>query len=608
MNPLYSPGMTYGHSLASFAARETVGALERGDFSEASFATFDENARGLYSALATECEFFYRSFRHPDAFERAFMFRPAFFISLGPREDPAVRRRHGDAAHVPAAPHGPARRADHEPALPRSLRQVNDAARDLEDRGADPAETGKAVQSILGPVFEEIVGTDGVASLGLGQAFVNYDDRLERVPRKEGYESLTPTWHCPRCANRTPVEFAECYVCGDPAPEGTHRPPPAFARPPGPPGAGPPGVGPPGAGSRTARRRPAGRFQPSGPDVNLRVLAIVPVVAATAAAGIIAAPSKERPCVVTYSEGFSGGRLDVDLGPDGNLWATEGQADKIARFDLDTKTATEFDLPGTEPHDLVVGPDDDLWFSSFNGGLGKFDPETEKVEVYRHKSDGSQPHIWWAKDGRAYYSDLLKGRLVTFDPETERFSESSYNLPAKNGLHGFIEMKDGNAWWGLQNVDQIAHFDLETGRFDKFVDMPRDSGPHWLVRPLGHRDLDRAAVRERAARYDLETGEVKTFDLGLDAVTAKELQDRKPVPAIAQVHKDAQDEALWVTTLAGGEIRRFDLETHEVERLGCGLSFPSQTTTLTNDSDGNLWMTESPAAASGAGRLGRIDR
>lgn len=248
VNPLYSPGMTYGHSLASFAARETVGALERGDLSEGAFANFDENARGLYSALATECEFFYRSFRHPDAFERAFMFRPAFFISLGHEK---IQQFGGVTAmrHMfPLRPMGPPAEPIMNPRYQQLLRQVIDAARDLEDRGADPAETGKAVQAILGPVFEEIVNTDGVAALGLGEAFQNYDDRLERVPRKEGYESLTPTWHCPRCANRTPVEFAECYVCGQPAPEGMHRPAPAFAGPPGPPGAGPPGAGPPGAG------------------------------------------------------------------------------------------------------------------------------------------------------------------------------------------------------------------------------------------------------------------------------------------------------------------------------------------------------------------------
>ena len=194
VNPLYSPGMTYGHSLASFAARETVSALERGDLSEQAFATSMSAARGLYSALATECEFFYRSFRHPDAFERAFMFRPAFFISLGGGKGQAVRRRLRHAGHVPDAADGSARRADHGLALPgaaaagdrRRARAGGERCRARRD-GAGRQARSWVRCSRRSPT------TESVADLGLGEAFQNYNDRLERVPRKEGYDSLTPT-------------------------------------------------------------------------------------------------------------------------------------------------------------------------------------------------------------------------------------------------------------------------------------------------------------------------------------------------------------------------------------------------------------------------------
>ena len=139
------------------------------------------------------------------------------------------------------------------------LSQVIAAARDLEASGADPAETGRANKEILGPVFTEIADSQEVADLGLGEAFQNYNDRFERVPRKEGYDSLTPTYRCKRCDNRTPVEFAECYVCGEPAPPGAYRPaPPAALR--GHPGRGPPARGLPAPGRRPVLdRREQGR-------------------------------------------------------------------------------------------------------------------------------------------------------------------------------------------------------------------------------------------------------------------------------------------------------------------------------------------------------------
>ena len=311
-----------------------------------------------------------------------------------------------------------------------------------------------------------------------------------------------------------------------------------------------------------------------------------------------------------YSDGFTGGPTHVDLGPDGALWATEGADDQIARFDLDAKRATEWPLPkGAEPHDLSVGPGDDLWFSGFNGGIGRFDPETKEVRFFAHPSEGAQPHIWWAPDGLGYFGDLATGKLTTFDPETNNFEQRDYNLPEDSGIHSFVEMPDGSAWWALQKADQLAHFDLERQRFDRFVDFPKGSGPHWLVHDkAGNAVWVASLYANNLARYDLGTGAIEVFDIGLDPVTPEELAERKPLPAIAQVHEDAQHEALWVTTLAGGEVRGFDLDTHEVTRVGCGLNYPAQTTTLTDDGDGNLWVTEGPAAASGPGRLGRIDR
>lgn len=246
VNPLYSPGMTYGHSLASYAARETVNALERGDFSQDAFSSFNEGAAGLYDALATECEFFYRSFAHPEAFSRAFLFRPAFFISL---QYQRVLQFGGVSAlrvMFPLRPPGPPGEAIMNPRYQQILKQVVFEARALEARGASRQEVADAFARILDPIIAEVKDIEGVKALQLGQAFQNFDDELNRVPAKQGWDGLVPTWNCDRCGNRTPVQFAVCYVCGDPAPAGAHRP--EFAMPAGPPGGGPPGGGPPRGG------------------------------------------------------------------------------------------------------------------------------------------------------------------------------------------------------------------------------------------------------------------------------------------------------------------------------------------------------------------------
>jgi flavin-dependent dehydrogenase/CRP-like cAMP-binding protein len=231
VNPLYSPGLTYGHSLASFAAAETVSALERADFSEEAFKGHDAAARQLYSSLVAECESWYRAFRHVDAYERIQLFRVAFFISLGYQR---ILQFGGPGAMRimrPVRPHGPKAEPITNPGYNEILHRLIDRMRALEEKGADPAETGRAVKEIVDPIIEEICAIEGVAALHLGQAFERYDDRLQLVGEKENWESLVPVWHCPRCDNNPPVEFETCYVCGQPAPEGVFRPRPAAAMP-----------------------------------------------------------------------------------------------------------------------------------------------------------------------------------------------------------------------------------------------------------------------------------------------------------------------------------------------------------------------------------------
>jgi streptogramin lyase len=340
----------------------------------------------------------------------------------------------------------------------------------------------------------------------------------------------------------------------------------------------------------------------------LLLLGLVPVIAATAVAGIISTPTKGKPCVTGFSKGFSAGPTHLTLGPDGNLWVNEGQSDQIARFDIRQGRVTrEYPVPkGTQLHDLVAGPDGKLWFTGRIDrlALGSLDPKTGKVTLYPGVKGAGQPHLWWAPDGYLYFAEVDAGRLARFDPRTGRITSSRYNLPPNSGIHSFAETADGNAWWGLQNADQLARFNLKTHTFDKFVKLPKGGGPHWLVYvPQDNAIWIAFAYSNNLGRYDLRTGKVRIFDTPLDPESPDKFSGLTLFPTLTQMVADRQGQALWAATASGAEILRFDLKTHTIKAVTCGLGFGGVTLTIASDRRGRLWVAE-PVAQ----RLGRIDR
>ena len=186
--------------------------------------------------------------------------------------------------------------------------------------------------------------------------------------------------------------------------------------------------------------------------------------------------------------------------------------DRILRFDPNTHKTAEFPLrKGTSPHDIVTGPDGNLWFTGLSDRLGKFDLKTHRVVFYPGISRGSEPHdlIWTG--GYIYIAELRSGRLARFDPKSKKIREGSWGLPPGNQIHSIVAVPNGDIWATLSNGNKLARFNPKTNRFDKFVEMPiKDSGPRGIVyvRSQGALYFSLFAANE-LGRYDLQTGKVK---------------------------------------------------------------------------------------------------
>jgi streptogramin lyase len=330
----------------------------------------------------------------------------------------------------------------------------------------------------------------------------------------------------------------------------------------------------------------------------LLLLGLVPIAAATAVAGIVSNPSKARPCLVEYTEGVEGSPTHLILGPDGDLYATEEPEKRILRFNPNTRKAREYAVP-VEPHDLTSGPDGRIWFVSATGKpknqyLGALQPKTGKVTMYAGISRGSEPHMLRWNRGRLYITEQKAGRLAIFDPNTEKVQEGAFGLPDGNFIHNIVVLPNGDMWGVLQQGDALARFSFAKKRFDKIVPIPVDaSGPRDITY-VKSRNAVYATLfaANKLVEYDLDNGKLTLHDTHLDAISYAVALTRQPKPKLTFLRADAKERAIWMATLAGGELLRFDLATSEVERVGCGVEIPGGPLGIATDRQGRLWTVE----------------
>jgi len=131
-----------------------------------------------------------------------------------------------------------------------------------------------------------------------------------------------------------------------------------------------------------------------------------------------------------------GGPNGITSGPDGRLWFTEQNVDKIGATTT-TGSFTEYQITsGAYPLDITSGPDGNLWFTEFMGN---------KI-----------------------------GRMTT----TGAFQE--FSIPTKGSFpSGITTGPDGNLWFAEQGVNQVGKITL-TGSITEFP-LPLCGGPYQLT-------------------------------------------------------------------------------------------------------------------------------
>jgi streptogramin lyase len=149
------------------------------------------------------------------------------------------------------------------------------------------------------------------------------------------------------------------------------------------------------------------------------------------------------------------GLWGITAGPDGNLWFTEQNANKIGMINPTTHTITAFAIPtaGSLPRGVAAGPDGNLWFteaSASNAGkIGEINPATHVITEFAvpHTGSASAPdQIVSGPDGNLWFTEYLADNIGMIDPATHVISEFAVPTAGASPI-GITAGPDGNLWF-----------------------------------------------------------------------------------------------------------------------------------------------------------------
>jgi streptogramin lyase len=283
----------------------------------------------------------------------------------------------------------------------------------------------------------------------------------------------------------------------------------------------------------------------------------------------------------------------------GAVWLTQRDGNRLARFDLESETWTEYDLPtaGSRPWGLALDGDGGLWFAApAVDKIGRLDPATGNVTEYGGLAAGSQP--WGlAVDGRdpwfVWFTARAGNAIGRLDPAGG--DVVSYPLALPNSLPSGLSVspvwlfgvEHWYLWFAEPGSNLLGRMRLADNAIAEVAVPTASSAPQdvvwqggvpWLTQGMGNK--------------------IATFGFGTTALWTE-------VPVITPASEPygialQGSDLVWFTERAGNRLGRYRVSTGVL--LEYELPTPgSQPTDVAVDAQGCAWY-----AAPGADLLGRL--
>lgn len=204
---------------------------------------------------------------------------------------------------------------------------------------------------------------------------------------------------------------------------------------------------------------------------------------------------------------------DPYLDAQGRVWFTGQEGNYIAYLEPKSGQFKRFDLaPGTNAHNVVVGPDQMVWYTgNRNGTIGRLNPADGQFKIFEVPENVRDPHtMTFDRAGNAWFTAQQAGYVGRLDPRSGQFQMIEVPTPNARPYGISIDSK-GNVWFNEFGTNKIGMVNPRTMALREFT-LP---DPHTRDRRIAITSDDRIWYGDYTRGYlgmlDPATGQVKEW-------------------------------------------------------------------------------------------------
>lgn len=179
------------------------------------------------------------------------------------------------------------------------------------------------------------------------------------------------------------------------------------------------------------------------------------------------------------------GPHNVVVGPEGDLWVAGNRNQRLIRVSPASGDMTHhvIEREGADPHTQQFGPDGDLWFTlQHYNAIGRLAPDSGEIRLIRLPTDNARPYgLDIGPDGDIWFTEFGSNKLARLDRETREVTE--YILPREEARPRRLEVAaDGRVWYVDYTGGYLGRLEPDEVAFEEW---PAPAGEDALPYAMG---------------------------------------------------------------------------------------------------------------------------